>query len=407
MLFTKSIHQIEKPDIEQFCKEFPEGQRVEYKSTLDANVMAKIPKIVSSFANTLGGVLIIGADTRGTADNKPIFPLIGIDAKTGIEESIIQKCLYGINPAVLPEVRAVPISSNPDKVIVVVNVEESVASPHAIENSTQVYYRTGNQSNPYELAKIDMIEHLFRKRQQPEELKNKLIENSRERFITHFNYYLSEYEEDEVMQNINNLSYPAIEVILSPPFPYKPIATPRDIYTRCEKEFSTKMRSYFFPGGHRQLRRIQDGVQSVVFESRPPRIYTEINKYGLIYQLQNLYLCKSRDVGEVNSSPFEVILTQIYDACLIATEIYRISKYYGSIDIIVNLYEVFDQKVSVNLMIHYFKDKQIQSNQTVLYGELANKKEEILWTIAQDILWSLDYEGEKAKKIILKVIKQS
>ena len=58
MLFTKPQNEITFADVENFCQEFGEGVRVEYKREIK-----HVPKIVSSFANTHGGVFIIGAET--------------------------------------------------------------------------------------------------------------------------------------------------------------------------------------------------------------------------------------------------------------------------------------------------------------------------------------------------------
>ena len=57
-MFTTLANEIEFSDIKDFCSEFGEGVRVEYKQKNE-----HIPKIVSSFANTLGGIFIIGAKT--------------------------------------------------------------------------------------------------------------------------------------------------------------------------------------------------------------------------------------------------------------------------------------------------------------------------------------------------------
>ena len=57
-MFTKLEADITFSDIEEFCREFGEGVRVEYKREIQ-----HIPKIVSSFANTWGGIFIIGVET--------------------------------------------------------------------------------------------------------------------------------------------------------------------------------------------------------------------------------------------------------------------------------------------------------------------------------------------------------
>ncbi len=127
-MFTKASADITFSDIEDFCREYGEGVRVEYKREINKD----IPKIVSSFANTLGGIFIIGAETD--AMNKVVLPIKGIPKRTGIEEQIQQSALTGIYPAVVPEILicAVP---NTGAVVVIIRVDESVQAPHAIQNS--------------------------------------------------------------------------------------------------------------------------------------------------------------------------------------------------------------------------------------------------------------------------------
>ena len=59
-MFTKLAADITFSDVEDFCREFGEGERVEYKREIA--VKKHIPKIVSSFANTYGGIFLIGAE---------------------------------------------------------------------------------------------------------------------------------------------------------------------------------------------------------------------------------------------------------------------------------------------------------------------------------------------------------
>ena len=58
-MFTKPIDEITFEDVESFCEKWTEAERVEYKQEIK-----HIPKIVSSFANTLGGIFIIGVKNR-------------------------------------------------------------------------------------------------------------------------------------------------------------------------------------------------------------------------------------------------------------------------------------------------------------------------------------------------------
>ena len=65
-MFTKPIDEITYQDVESFCQQWSEGVRVEYK--IEVTVSRHIPKVVSSFANTYGGIFLIGVE----ADQKII-----------------------------------------------------------------------------------------------------------------------------------------------------------------------------------------------------------------------------------------------------------------------------------------------------------------------------------------------
>ena len=207
-MFTELATDIKFSDVEEFCREFGEDVRVEYKREIE--VKKHIPKIVSSFSNTFGGIFVIGAETD--EENKVIFPTQGIPKRSGFEEQILQSALTGIYPAVVPEViiRDVP---NTDNVVVIVRVDESVQAPHAIQNSTRVYSRTGSITQPYELAKIDRIEYMLKRREDSQEVTRQIIKRIEKR-IESFWY----------------TGLPNLTVIAHPVFLYRPIISTRGIY---------------------------------------------------------------------------------------------------------------------------------------------------------------------------------
>src|SRR5437899_11718836 len=138
-MFNTPLARITFTMIEEFCKTWTEGVRVEYKRAIPSN----IPKTVSSFANTMGGIWIIGVDTDKTT-NLGVVPISGFPAIPGIEERITQACYQGIYPPMTPSVRGFPVPSNPKNVVVVVTVPESMEAPHAIQNSTTVFVRVNS-----------------------------------------------------------------------------------------------------------------------------------------------------------------------------------------------------------------------------------------------------------------------
>jgi predicted HTH transcriptional regulator len=57
-MFRTPLQDVDFQQVETFCHEWPEGVRVEYRQEI-----TQIPKIVSSFANTMGGIWLIGVKT--------------------------------------------------------------------------------------------------------------------------------------------------------------------------------------------------------------------------------------------------------------------------------------------------------------------------------------------------------
>ena len=86
-MFNLTKEEITFEVVQAFCREWQEGVRVEYKQEIK-----DIPKIVSSFANTQGGVFIIGVKANQT-DNEVIFPIEGIPKTPGLEERIVQSAI--------------------------------------------------------------------------------------------------------------------------------------------------------------------------------------------------------------------------------------------------------------------------------------------------------------------------
>lgn len=164
-MFSKPIAHLEFSDAESFCDQLGEGIRVEYKAEIPNN----LPRVISAFANTLGGILVLGVKTD--ENNRAILPIEGMEKQRQIEERITASSLQGIYPAVFPEVKVIDLPNKSSKVVAVVKVHESIEAPHAIQNSTRVYIRTGSQNQPYKLAEIDRIEYMLKRRQKPLERK--------------------------------------------------------------------------------------------------------------------------------------------------------------------------------------------------------------------------------------------
>ena len=298
-MFRKPINEITFEDVESFCKEWSEGVRVEYKQEI-----AHIPKIVSSFANTQGGIFIIGVKAD-QEKNEVIFPIQGIPPKSGIEEQIQQSALTGIYPAIMPEVKIVDVPDT-ENVVVVLRIDESVQAPHAIQNSTKTYIRVGNITQPYELADMDRIKYMFKRREDAQEVTKQILNRIEER-THHLN----------CAQGV-----PSITVIAKPVFPYRPVISARDIYKLCEE-------AGLFP-----LRSVTGGVSSI-----HPKEYYEFNEYGVVYHRIVLPIYSQQ---EINYSAFILYLSSLIDK---SKTLYKKCEYMGNIEISAHLQGVLDKEL--------------------------------------------------------------
>jgi Schlafen, AlbA_2 len=173
-LLTTPLSQVTYEHVIEFCRTFPEGVRVEYKRE-----PANITKVISSFANTVGGVWVIGVDTDKTT-NMPLLPAAGMKREPGIEERITQSAVTGVYPGITPAVRVFDIPGQ-DRVVVVVRVPESVEAPHAIQNATRVWIRNASTTEPYELADIDRIDYLLKRRGDSAAHRERLVDRAAKR----------------------------------------------------------------------------------------------------------------------------------------------------------------------------------------------------------------------------------
>jgi hypothetical protein len=254
MLFSCPLHNLELRQIEQFCRNWPEGVRVEYKRELDPR---HIPKVVSSFANTVGGVWIIGVATD--VENRAVFPIRGISRTADIEERITQSCYHNLYPPLLPDIKIIDIPGDEGHVVVVVQILESVEAPHAIENSTKVYIRTNTTTEIIQMAEIDRIEYLLKRRQQPEQMREEMIHGMATRSL---------------------IDSPFLRVVVSPRYPSRPIFPEDDLKTRLQNVAQAGTYSSI---GER-FRLVRQGFMSLAptVSSHSPDFHVEINLYGVL-----------------------------------------------------------------------------------------------------------------------------
>ncbi len=211
MLFSKRISQLTFEDVEAFCERFHENTRVEYKSTFDDNVKNKLPRVMSSFANSYGGILIIGVCASAGVAQQPVEGTAFLEREPGLTVQNI--CRDGIFPDVPLDTSFVP-SRVQGKAFLVVQVSESPKAPHAIENSTQVYVRTEGGTKKTSLADIARIERMLLRRAD--------VSRRWEEFLT---------QSWNFAQSVNvRRTYAYREIMIGPLYPAERLMTRETIY---------------------------------------------------------------------------------------------------------------------------------------------------------------------------------
>lgn len=162
----KSIHELEEADILALReKEIGESRVLDYKREMYTSGDADKRDLacdISAFANSSGGFLIVGVECDEEA-NKPT-EITGID-KSNAESRIESVCLDRIDEPLSHgrDYRLQPVSlSSSDRVVLVIQVFESLRAPHIVSFQKQRYFyvRHGKQNRP---ADINDIRAIFEK----------------------------------------------------------------------------------------------------------------------------------------------------------------------------------------------------------------------------------------------------
>lgn len=299
-MFTKSKDEITYEVIKTFCQSEPEGVRVEYKREIK-DIEGKIPKVISSFANTYGGICVIGVDANQVDNRGTTVP--GIPREKGIEERIQGSAWDGIHQPVTPQVILVDVPKT-DNIVVVIRVEESMHAPHAIEQGTKVYFRTGSVSKPHKLSDIDRIEYMLKRREGAEQT---------------FQRVLAQCKEIGKDNDANNILRPQIGASIHPIFTYRPLMAPAEIY------------DIFFDN---TIRRVQGGVAWARYNNKTD--YTVINEYGIVYNLDYIYLNKEEELS------YQDTCAKIIPSLKQAVRLYKACEYFGSVQIDVEIKNVYN-----------------------------------------------------------------
>ena len=375
-MFNLSKDQITFEDVQTFCDEWKEGVRVEYKQEITKDV----PKIVSSFANTQGGIFIIGVK-ENEPNSDEVFTIVGIPNNRGIEEGIVQSAVSGIYPPVMPEVIIVKVPET-ENVIVVVRVDESSRAPHAIQNSTKVYIRHESITQPYEqpeLAELNRIEYLFNRRQDAQRMTQQIIEQIE---ATH--------------RRRLGTDLPILTIVAHPVFPYRPVISPHQIHDLFRK----------WDG----MRRLPGGIFRT---ANTPIVRTsDVNEYGIVHYnttFQNNVVYPTINIIDFRNA--------IHEFMEIAKVLYNNCNFLGNIEVRVQLKNVQNRNLSKEIgrlretqlpdkLICSVPEFRVTTSTHYLARDFKNLKhqKQIYEDLILQILWAFNVPSDN--KHVIKAVKE-
>lgn len=178
-LWYKQIESITYNDIDAFCMQnTAESMRIDYKLEIPKD----LAKVIAAFANTLGGLVLLGVEA-GKTTNTPIWPSAkGMTKAAGIEERITAICRDNIYPPVRPQISSMIDNPNaPGMALAMLRVDESPEAPHAVDG--RVYERTGSQGTPYDISHIDRISYLLARRSRFEDQRKEITASELKRTV--------------------------------------------------------------------------------------------------------------------------------------------------------------------------------------------------------------------------------
>lgn len=385
-MFGIAIDKIGFSDVDAFCRSgVREGVLLDFKRDFPS----RLDKTIAAFANTYGGIILIGVDETSTGEAE--VPIVGLPLTAGLRERVIQIGLDAIYPPVVPEVRVVEFKSRDeldasDRAVIVVRVHESDTGSHAVNGRTTVYFRVENLSNPFRKATVDELEWFANKREKSLQERDRILQSTGE----HARQYLRRLRTRRQMSTSEPKGHCVFWTV--PRFPKRVIISREDLLS-IARQFPRNLQyhAHSFPFGNVSLVRngiFFDGNYSSDYK------YTEIQQQGLIYHEYGFWWDK-RD-GAWATLVFPSSIAELLVAGLsYGLKIYERVGYWGTVDFKFSLIDVrerqFTEPNAFRMGIEstsFTADNEITVQATGNVNELFADGLELLKELLTDIAWA-------------------
>ena len=370
-----------------FCDEqIEENRRVEYKKAFSSKDEKKqIAKEISAFANTHGGIILVGV---GEKDRKPKLPIDGIDYVKGLNEKVTSIALKNIYPPVFPEIQVCEFGDTLEKAVVVIRVQESDETPHTVENTTGIYVRVDSQSEP-QRAPFEEIEWLMNRRKKAVENRERLLRRAEERF-----------DNQPTRQNFK--AFQCVSVI--PVFPHAPLVALEKISDIVDKS-KVSVHNCDFP----LTSQYKTAHESIIDEAQYSAFlnYTEINLFGLIFSKQSLWENHNEKIVNLYEAAH-----MVEGVLRFSLNFYKKVGYRGLISINLSLEGINGGILANPSSIMRSKplerplgssdfDDFISLKRKVNVSELSGRFDEVVEGLYNEFLWSFGVDNDRHRKELI------
>ncbi|MBX9687190.1 MAG: ATP-binding protein [Candidatus Obscuribacterales bacterium] len=395
-MIHKEIDLIEFADIVEFCKKGKgEGTLLDYKREIPKT--ETLAKTIAAMANTHGGTIIVGVKDDG---DYPEPPFDGVDYSDHLRQQITDIYVQHISPPVFCEVK-VARSTDGSKCFIFIRVPQSISTPHAV-NRTHIYIRTGQKSNPEDLAAPERLSWLYSHRKQSEELRSELVGIARDHYDSFKLGCRGEFSPPTVLTTI-----------IVPHFPQIPLCD----YQLLEDMLAQRCAIPTGAGGHFPQspnvfpKRVNQGVLWTTKHSLPVNdnykvtgrvhhAFTYLSSFGLLRHSETVHEPNNEKLSQLE---LRKISFAVLSPICFAIRFFQELGYGGAIDFCFTLEPTTDRVLEVPAeYIEVLRgEPQLVSGtsfivrRTKYVGEAAEHLKDFLSDILEELLWSLDFRSEQ------------
>ncbi|MFH1903437.1 MAG: ATP-binding protein [Candidatus Omnitrophota bacterium] len=400
-ILNKPIKTFSFDEIANFCAQrHVEGLQVDYKREIPVKGLAKH---FAAFSNTRGGVIIVGVEEDKSTGVPKIWT--GVKNEGKLVDRIHQ---FAANVEPLPSYEVHITDEKDGNVFLLVHIFEGDTTPYYVQNDANLWVRTGNISNPIDIASVDAIELLFGKKEKAKLAREIYIKKAQDVYQAALTR--AEEERKRMMvgqtgelkyyQKILGSDVTPCTVIVQPFYPAKALTTPQEIRPFLEEINDRNRWRDKFPS--MKMEPIPDGLLGFEWGYGDGSIEcSQIYANGLVYNLLDVLNVSSE--GKIIW--ISAIAQNLFMVLKIAGDFYRLVGYQGGLTAILSLKNTRGallRRLAPSRWILYNRDKQSLLPDYSWNFELDtallnhdNNFQDFYINMIRSIYWSLGYEPAK------------